>query len=136
VRAQDLGYSPFDMVSQCHHPVKSDSKMCYSICKGNVSSGCSILLGTLESSGEIDCLTFPFIDLYVPAFTSRIHCSESVLQFAENKTFIFLYRINTGIIRKQQDGFQVSWGHHLHIDCTILGQGWNLEKPLLLFFLP
>jgi hypothetical protein len=91
--------------------------------------------GTLKSSGEIDRTTFLFIDLYVPALTSRIHCSESALQFAETMPFLFLCRVNTGIVRKQQDGFQVSRGLHLHIDCTILGQGRNLE-PVLLFFLP
>jgi hypothetical protein len=36
------------------------------------------------------------------------------------------------------DEFLVSQGHHLYsyIDCTILGQGRNLEEPLLLFSWP
>jgi hypothetical protein len=43
-----------------------------------------------ESSGDIDRLAFPFVDLYVPALSPRIHCSEAALQFAENTTFVFL----------------------------------------------
>jgi hypothetical protein len=50
------------------------------------------------SSGEIDRLSFPFIDLYVPGLTPRIHCSESALQLAENTTFVFLCHVNTGIV--------------------------------------
>jgi hypothetical protein len=33
------------------------------------SFSCSTSLGTLMSSGETDCLSFPFIDLYVPVLT-------------------------------------------------------------------
>jgi hypothetical protein len=34
----------------------------------------------------------------------------------------------------EQEEFQVWWGRHLYVDCTILKQGWNLEEPLPLFF--
>jgi hypothetical protein len=39
---------------------------------------------------------FPFTDLHVPVLTSRLHCSEAALQFAENTTFMFLRRVNVG----------------------------------------
>jgi hypothetical protein len=89
-----------------------------------------VLSWTLPCSGEIDRPSFPFIDLYVPAPTPRLLCSEAALQFAENTTFMFLCRVNTGIVPKQGDEFQVPRGLH----CTILGQRQNLEAPLLLFF--
>jgi hypothetical protein len=53
-----------------------------------------------KSSAEIYRLGFPFIDLYVPAFTPRIHCSEAALQFAEHTMFVFLCRVNRVIVRE------------------------------------
>jgi hypothetical protein len=61
------------------------------------------------SSAEIDHLSLPFIDLYVPAITARIHYSESTLQFAEDMTFVFLCRINTGTVHEQS---KISSRHH------------------------
>jgi hypothetical protein len=52
---------------------------------------CNTSSGT-ESSGEIYCLSFPFIFLYIPVLTPRIHWSEAALQFAENTTFVILCR--------------------------------------------
>jgi hypothetical protein len=46
-------------------------------------------------------LEFTFVDPYVPARTPLLHCSKVALQFAENKAFIFLCRVNTGIFREQ-----------------------------------
>jgi hypothetical protein len=57
--------------------------------------------GLYKSSGEIDLQIFPFIDLYVPALTPRIHCSEAALQFSENTTFMFFWCVNTGTVREQ-----------------------------------
>jgi hypothetical protein len=51
---------------------------------------CSASSGALKSSGEIDYLSFPFINLYVPSLTPWLHWSEAALQFAENTTFVFL----------------------------------------------
>jgi hypothetical protein len=78
-------------------------------------------------------LSFPFIDLYVPVLTPWIHWSEATLQFAENTMFMFVCCVNMCIIHKQSK--MSSRCHHLYIDCIILGEGWNLEPPLPLFFL-
>jgi hypothetical protein len=53
------------------------------------------------SSGEIDRLSFPFINLYVAMLTPQIHCGETVLQLAENMAFMFLWRVNIGIAHEQ-----------------------------------
>jgi hypothetical protein len=50
---------------------------------------------------------FLFIDLYVPVFTPRIHCSEALLQFAENMRFMFLCRVNSCIVHEQSYELQV-----------------------------
>jgi hypothetical protein len=92
MRAQGLGCSPFD-VSSYHPPFESDSRLFTKEMYRPFS--CSMSSGTLKFSGEIDRLSFSFIDLCVPALTPRIHCSES-LKFAEN-TFVFFCRVNTGI---------------------------------------
>jgi hypothetical protein len=62
---------------------------------------CNTASGTLKSSGEISRLRFPFSELRTSVLTPRIHCSEAALQFAENTTFLFLCRVNTGIGREQ-----------------------------------
>jgi hypothetical protein len=54
-----------------------------------------------KSSGETVRLSFPFADLLVPEDTPRLHCSEAALQFAENMTFMFLWRVYTGNVREQ-----------------------------------
>jgi hypothetical protein len=64
-------------------------------------SSCSTFSGNLKSSGDMIRLSFPFINPHVPALTPRIPCSEASLQFAENATFVFLWRVNTGIVREQ-----------------------------------
>jgi hypothetical protein len=61
---------------------------------------CNTSSGT-RSSGEIDLPSFPYIDIYVPARTPRIHCSEAALQFAEDTMFVFLCRVNTDVGREQ-----------------------------------
>jgi hypothetical protein len=38
-------------------------------------------------------------------------------------------------LQTKQDEFQVSQGHHLYTESTLLGQGWNVEASLPLFFL-
>jgi hypothetical protein len=71
--------------------------------------------GLFKTSGEIDHLSFSFIDLYVPVLTSQIHCSESLLQFAENMTFVFLCRVNTGIIHEQSKMSNKFWGGIIYV---------------------
>jgi hypothetical protein len=53
----------------------------------------------------------------------------------EHDVYAALSRIYRYRQRTKQDEFQVLRKYHLCIDCTILGQGRNLEKPLPLFFL-
>jgi hypothetical protein len=93
---------------------------------------CSTSSETLKSSVEIDRLSFPFIELYVPALTPRIDCSEAAFQL---QLRVSLSRKYTYHPRTEQDVFQVLRGNHLYIDCTILGQGRNLQAPLPLFLL-
>jgi hypothetical protein len=57
--------------------------------------------GTLKASGEIYRLSFPFVDLYVPALIPRLQRSEAELQFADNTTFMVLGHVNTGIVSEQ-----------------------------------
>jgi hypothetical protein len=68
-----------------------------------------------KCSGEIDRMSFPFIDLYIPAPTLRIHSSEFALQFAEDTTFVLPCRVNTGIVREQSKMSSGAAGHHLYI---------------------
>jgi hypothetical protein len=53
------------------------------LCNFSVAFRCSATLLPHEflSSGEIDRLRFPSIELYVPAVIARLHCSKFVLQF-------------------------------------------------------
>jgi hypothetical protein len=73
VRAQGIGYNPFDMASS-HHPPPVEVTPCdvilftkgvYRLCSCRTSSG-------LCSSGEIERLGSPFIDLYVQELTTRL----------------------------------------------------------------
>jgi hypothetical protein len=96
---------------------------------------CNTSSGPLKSSGERDRLSFSFINIYVAALTERIHCSEAALLFAESTTFMFLCRVNSYRAQTEQDGLQVPQRHQLYINCSIFGQGRNLEEPLPLFFL-
>jgi hypothetical protein len=91
VLEQGLAYIPFDMVSPCHPPAEGDAKVRLVVVRHQ----------GLLSAGEIGRMSFLFIDLIVPALTPRIYCSESALQFAENTTFVFLYHVNTDIVREQ-----------------------------------
>jgi hypothetical protein len=102
VHMQGLGYSTLHMVSPCHPPFESDTEICYIIHKENVFFvNCSKSSRTLKTSGEIDRLCFPFIDLYAPVFTPRITCSEAALQFAVFTIFVFLCRVDIDIVREQ-----------------------------------
>jgi hypothetical protein len=88
------------------------------------------ILRDSKSFREIDSLGFPFIDLYVPALTPLLHCSEAALQFAENTTFMLLCRVYTGIVREQGRMSSRSHGRRrLCVDCTVVGQRWSLETP-------
>jgi hypothetical protein len=89
-----------------------------------------------QSSGEVDRLSPSFFDLFVPAFTPRIHCSEAALRFAESTTFMSLCRVNTGIVSEQSRMCFRFRGDiiYLYIQYTILWQGRNLEACLPLFF--
>jgi hypothetical protein len=52
--------------------------------------------------------------------TQETECRPTL---AENTTFMFLRRVNTGTVREQ-----VPQGHHLYISSTILGQERNLDE--------
>jgi hypothetical protein len=64
------------------------------------------LVVVLKSSEEMDRPSFPFTELYVPALTPRIHCSETALQLAGNTMIVFLCRVNTGIAGEQSNPIQ------------------------------
>jgi hypothetical protein len=83
VRAQGLGYIPFDVVSTCHPPVEGDTYTVTIFTKGICRHfGGSASSWTLKSSAGICSPRFPFINLYDPVLTPRLHCSETALQFA------------------------------------------------------
>jgi hypothetical protein len=42
-----------------------------------------------------------FIDFYVPVLTSRLKCTETLLQFSENITFFAVCHIYTGVSSKE-----------------------------------
>jgi hypothetical protein len=70
--------------SPCYPPVEGVTKTRYVIYKVDIPSVCcSTSSGASTSSGEIDRLSFPFNDLYVPALIPRLYCSETPLQSAE-----------------------------------------------------
>jgi hypothetical protein len=77
--------SPFNMVSPCHPPVESDTKIHYIIYERNVSSVKCSTSSVIVFSGEMDDLSFPFIDLL--CFGTHIMNS---LQFAENMMLLFV----------------------------------------------
>jgi hypothetical protein len=83
----------------------------------------------------MDRLNIPFINFYFLSLTQRLDCSEAALQLAENTTYIFLYRGNTGVIREQGKMSFRSREHRLYIECAILGEGRKLEAPLPLYLL-
>jgi hypothetical protein len=55
------------------------------------------------SSGEVDRLSLPYIDVYIRALTPWAHSSEATLQFVDNATVMFLCRVytDTGVVREQ-----------------------------------
>jgi hypothetical protein len=85
--------------SQCDPPIEGDIKRVHIDYKGDVPSALlQYVLRDIKPSKEINRLGFTFIEIYVPALSPRIHCSEAALQFAENTTFVFLCLVNTGIV--------------------------------------
>jgi hypothetical protein len=50
---------------------------------------------------EVDCLSFVFIDFYVPALTPHLNCIKTALQLSENIPLLVLCRIQTGVISKE-----------------------------------
>jgi hypothetical protein len=130
--AQGHGYGPFNVVSARQPPVAGDTKTRHILYKGNVSAlTCSTSSRTLRNR-------FLFVDLYVSVLTPQSTCSESALQFTENRPFVFLCRVNTSYRyrpRTEQGEVQVPWGRHLCICCAISGQGQNLKALFPLFFL-
>jgi hypothetical protein len=99
MRTRGIGNRPFDVESQWDPPIEGDIKRVHIEYKGDVPSALlQYVFRDIMPSKEINCLSFTFIDVYVPTLSPRIHCSEADLQFAENTTFVFLCRVNTGIV--------------------------------------
>jgi hypothetical protein len=91
------------------------------------------ILKSSASSGEIDRLSLPIIDLYVSALTSQLDSSEAASHFAGNTAFMFLSRKWKSRQRAEQDDFQVPRGRDLNIDSILVGQGRKIVAPLPLF---
>jgi hypothetical protein len=60
-------------------------------------------LDQFTSVTEVDGLNLILIDLYVPALTLRLHCSEAALQLSENQTLSEMYCIYTRVIGKESE---------------------------------
>jgi hypothetical protein len=50
--------------------------------------------------GKVDGLSLIFIDFYVPALTSCLKSTETILQLSENTTLFAICHIYTGIVGK------------------------------------
>jgi hypothetical protein len=50
---------------------------------------------------EVDGLSLMLIDLYVPALTPRLHCSEAALQFSENTALFAICCIHARVTGKE-----------------------------------
>lgn len=77
-------YSPIDMVSLCHPPVEDDTIIRYIIYK--------------RKSRPFRC---PFIHLYVPAVTPRLHPGVAALQFVENTLLTCFCCVKTSFVSEQ-----------------------------------
>jgi hypothetical protein len=60
--------------------------------KDTSSIQCKILRGS-KSVRKVDGLRLIFIDLYVPALTPRLNCTETSLQTSEDITYFVFCRI-------------------------------------------
>lgn len=69
--------SHFDMASSCHPSIKGDIRIVYIVCTEAVRS---------LPQGEIECMSFHFIYVYVLALTPLLHWSEIPLQIPWNMT--------------------------------------------------
>jgi hypothetical protein len=50
---------------------------------------------------EVDPLSFIFINFDIPALTPGLHCSETALEFSNNKTLLAICRIQRGAFCKE-----------------------------------
>jgi hypothetical protein len=70
--------------------------------KGDIPSiQCKMSLGGPTSMRKVDGLSLIFIDIYVPAHTSRLNSTETSLQHSENITLFLVCRIYTGVNSKE-----------------------------------
>jgi hypothetical protein len=70
VRAQGFDCDFLDVWSPCHPSVEDDTEIFDTIYKWNVPSiQLKVVPRNSSSFREVDCLTLPFIDHYVPALT-------------------------------------------------------------------
>jgi hypothetical protein len=62
---------------------------------------CKRSLGRPMSMRKVNGLSLIFVDIYVPALTSRLNSTETSLQLSENITLFAVCRIFTGVISKE-----------------------------------
>jgi hypothetical protein len=90
------------VLSPCDSTIKNYTDIFHLSYKGNVPSfQCKMNPDWYTSVREVDGLNLILIDLYVPAFTPRLHCSEAALQLSENTSLLEFCCIYTRISSKE-----------------------------------
>jgi hypothetical protein len=86
----------------CPRPIEDDTEIFDTIYKWDVPSiQLKVVPRHSTSFREVDRLSLPFIDLYVPALTPWLHSSEATLEFIQHATLMFLCCVYTGIVFEQ-----------------------------------
>jgi hypothetical protein len=97
-----LGFNHFCLKSPCNPLIADYAKIFYIIDEGDIPPiQCKMCLRGPNSMSKIDGLNFIFIDFYVPALTSRLNSTETLLQVSENITPFAVGHIYTGVISKE-----------------------------------
>jgi hypothetical protein len=85
--------------SPCNPLIEDYTQIIYMIDKGDILS-VQCKMGP-KSMTKVDCLSFIFIDFYVPELTPRLNSTETSLQLSENITLFAICRIHTGAVSKE-----------------------------------
>jgi hypothetical protein len=134
VRAEGLGCGLLDVWSPCHPSIEDDTELCNTIYKWDVPSiQLKVVPRHSTSSREVDRLVFPSLIFCARADTLTPQQWGHAGVCSIRDAHVSLLRIHRYRPRTEQGLFQVPRGHHLCINCTVLGQGRNLMAllPLL-----
>jgi hypothetical protein len=88
--------------SPCNSLIGDYTEIFYTVYKWNVLSiQCKRVLRWSTSAREVDPLSFILTYFNVPALTPDLHCTETVLEFSDNKTLLAICRIQGGVVGKE-----------------------------------